>query len=108
VEQETAGVLRRTRIRRSRAEIETATRQIGAELLQMLAPELELYPTPSPAHCPGCLFVAPCLTMIEGADPTLDLASRFRPGPAGPTYEPRLGAGGGGGRSVALPPQPPL
>ena len=87
-------LLRRTRIRRSRAEIETATQQIGAELLEMLDPELALYPTPSPAHCPQCIFVAPCLAMTEGTDPTLDLASRFRAGPAVAAYEPRLGAGG--------------
>ncbi|MFN2517454.1 MAG: hypothetical protein ABR604_00215 [Jatrophihabitantaceae bacterium] len=107
VQQETAGVLRRTHIRRSPAEIETARQQIGAELLEMLDPELALYPTPSPAHCPQCVFVAPCLAMTEGADPTLDLASRFRQGPTAPIYQPRLGAGGGGGRNVAMPPQPP-
>ncbi|PZS15712.1 MAG: hypothetical protein DLM57_12145 [Pseudonocardiales bacterium] len=107
VEQETAGVLRRTRIRRSRAEIETTRRQIGAELLEMLDPGLALYPTPSPEQCPQCIFLAPCLTMLEGGDPTLELAARFRQGPAGPTYEPRLGAGGGGGRTVAMPAPPP-
>jgi hypothetical protein len=107
VEQETAGVLRRTRIRRSRPEIETTRMQIGAEVLEMLDPDLRLYPTPSAQHCPRCVFVAPCLTMIEGADPVLELASRFRRGPAVATYEPRLGAGGGGGRNIAIPPVPP-
>ncbi len=107
VEQETAGILRRTRIRRSRGEIETTARQVGAEALEMLNPKLALYPTPSAAHCPQCLFVAPCLAMTEGEDPALDLATRFRPGPAEPVYEPRLGAGGGGGRNVAMPPSPP-
>jgi hypothetical protein len=106
VEQETAGILRRTRIRRSRAEIETTRLQIGAEVLEMLDRDLRLYPTPAAEHCPQCVFVAPCLTMIEGADPTLDLASRFREGPAVATYEPRLGAGGGGGRIIAMPPPP--
>jgi hypothetical protein len=108
VERETISLLRRTRIRRSRAEIETATQQIGAELLEMLDPELALYPTPSPAHCPQCIFVAPCLAMTEGTDPTLDLASRFRAGPAVAAYEPRLGAGGSGGRNIAMPPPPPM
>jgi hypothetical protein len=104
VHQEAAGILRRTRIRRSRGEIETAIRQIATEVLDMLNPELPVYPTPSPAHCAQCLFVAPCLAMTEGEDPTLDLASGFRPGPPVPVYEPRLGAGGGGGRNIAMPP----
>ncbi|PZS36882.1 MAG: hypothetical protein DLM58_00760 [Pseudonocardiales bacterium] len=107
VEQETAGVLRRTRVRRTRAEIETTRQQVGAEVLEMLDPDLRLYPTPSAEHCPHCVFIAPCLTMIEGADPTLDLASRFRQGPPAAEYEPRLGAGGGGGRRLAMPPPPP-
>lgn len=105
--QETAGMLRRTRIRRSRTEIEAAGRQIGAELLDMFDPSLALYPAPSPAHCPLCAFVAPCLTMTEGADPILDLASRYEKGPQSPSYEPRLGAGGGGGRNISLPAPPP-
>jgi len=71
-----------------------------------LDPALTLYPTPSPAHCPECIFVAPCLTMTEGGDPTLDLASRFRQGRDAPSYEARLGAGGGGGRYVPIPPPP--
>lgn len=104
VEQETAGVLRRTRIRRTGAEIETITQQIGAEALEMLNPELALYPTPSPAHCPRCAFAAPCLSMTEGADPALDLAAGFARGPAVPAYQPRLGSGGAGGRIIAMPP----
>lgn len=107
VEQETAGGLRRTRIRRSRAEIAAAERQIGAEVLEMLDAGLEPYPNPSPKHCPECVFKAPCLTMTEGSDPTLDLASRYRQGPAAVAYEARLGSGGGGGRNVALPAPPP-
>lgn len=106
IEQETAGPIRRTRIRRPRAEIDAAARQIGAEVLDMLGPDLALYPTPSPEHCPTCLFLAPCVSMTQGSDPTLDLASRFRQGPAVLSYQPRLGAGGAGGRNIALPPEP--
>jgi len=104
VHQETSGIVRRTRIRRSRTEIETSRHQVGAEVLAMLDPALAVYPAPTPAHCPQCLFVAPCLTMTEGGDPALDLASRFRRGPDAPTYEPRLGASGGGARYVPIPP----
>ncbi len=107
VNQEIAGPLRRTKIRRSREEIDTAARQIGTELLDMLDPDLRLYPTPSPRHCPCCSFLAPCLAMTQGADPALELASRYRLGPEGVSYEPRLGAGGGGGRNISLPGIPP-
>ncbi|CAN5312414.1 hypothetical protein BH20ACT5_BH20ACT5_15850 [soil metagenome] len=107
VRQETAGVLRRTHIRRTRAEIAAAGVQIGAEVLDMLDPELRVYPTPSAAHCGRCDFLAPCLTMGEGADPALDLAARYRRDPVGPAHTPRLGAGGGG-RGAVMPPAPPL
>ncbi|MDQ3733001.1 MAG: hypothetical protein M3400_03200 [Actinomycetota bacterium] len=106
LEQELAGPIRRTRIRRNRAEIEGAVEQIGAEVLDMLDPALSLYPTPSPHSCPECLFLAPCVAMTEGADPTLDLASRFQQGSAAVAYEPRLGSGGGGGRNISLPGSP--
>jgi len=107
VDQEVSGPIRRTRIRRERAEIEAAVQQIGAEVREMLVPGLALYPTPSAQHCPMCTFLAPCLTMTEGADPTLDLASRYRQGPEVVHYEPRLGAGGSGGRNISLPESPP-
>ncbi|MGI8720644.1 MAG: hypothetical protein ACR2JG_00300 [Geodermatophilaceae bacterium] len=107
VEQEIAGPLRRTKIRRSREEIDTAVQQVGAEVLDMLDPHLRLYPTPSPRHCPSCAFLAPCLAMTHGVDPALELASRFRQGPEASPYEPRLGAGGGGGRNISLPGNPP-
>ena len=107
VEQEIAGPLRRTKIRRTREEIDTAAQQIGAEVLDMLDSHLRLYPTPSPRHCPSCAFRAPCLAMTHGADPALELASRFRQGPEAVSYEPRLGAGGGGGRNISLPGNPP-
>lgn len=107
IHQEVAGPLRRTRIRRRRAEIESAARQIGAEVLDMLDPGLSVYPTSSPSHCPSCVFLAPCVAMNEGEDPALELATRFRQGPLAPEYEPRLGAGGAGGRNVALPGRPP-
>lgn len=107
VDQEISGPIRRTRIRRGRAEIEAAIQQVGAEALEMLSPDLPVYPTPSPRHCAQCDFLAPCLTMTEGSDPALDIASRYRQGPEVLSYEPRLGAGGSGGRNISLPEQSP-
>jgi len=107
LEQEIAGPIRRTRIRRGRAEIDAAVQMIAAEVLDMLDPALTPYPSPSPHWCPQCVFLAPCMAMSEGADPGLDLASRFRQGPTSVGYEPHLGAGGGGGRNISLPAPPP-
>ncbi|MEJ7832504.1 MAG: hypothetical protein WKF79_06285 [Nocardioides sp.] len=107
LQQETAGPVQRTTIRRHRAEIEATVANIGAEVLEMLDPDLAPYPHPSPRHCPDCSFLAPCLTMTGGADPAPEIAAHFRQGPAAAVYEPRLGAGGGGGRNVALPSPPP-
>lgn len=107
IEQEVAGPIRRTRIRRGRAEIEAVAAQLGAEILGMLDPGPAVYPTPSPHHCPDCAFLGPCLTMTAGDDPAPDLAARFERSPAVPAYESRLGTGGAGGRSVALPGPPP-
>jgi hypothetical protein len=105
VNRTTAGVVRRTRIRRTRMEIEISRQQVGAEVVQMLDPALAIYPTPSPAHCPGCPFVAPCLTMTEGGDPSSRLEVAFRQRSATEAFAPRLGSGGAGGRYIPIPPQ---
>jgi len=107
MEQEVSGPVRRTRIRRGRAEIQAAVTQIAAEALEMVTSQLPIYPTPSPRHCPGCAFLAPCLALSQGNDPALELAAHFQQGPEIADYEPRLGAGGGGGRNISLPGKPP-
>ncbi len=104
VHRTTAGVVRRTRIRRSRAEIEVSRQQVGAEVLEMLDPALAIYPTPSPDHCPDCAFVAPCLTMTEGGDPSSYLEVAYEPRSATEAFAPRLGSGGAGGRYIPIPP----
>ena len=76
MEQRTAGVLRRTRIRRTRDEIAAAAGLIAAEAVDMTS-DPAVYPTFA-AHCRDCEFAAPCLVMIEGADPGPVLAADFR------------------------------
>ena len=102
VEQGTAGMLRRTRIRRSRDEIAAIGRQVAAEAIEMTgAPTI--YPSPGP-HCLECEFRSPCLRLFEGADPGPLLAFHFRRRPAQPEYKPRLGqATWGFGRGAAPP-----
>jgi hypothetical protein len=100
VQQRTAGVLRRTRIRRSRDEIAGAPRLIAAEALEM-AGEPAIGPTFA-AHCATCEFTAPCLTMLAGNDAEPLLAHSFRTRIGG--TKPRLGQSTWGfGRGAAPP-----
>jgi hypothetical protein len=103
VEQRTAGVLRRTRIRRSRAEITAAGPLIGAEALDM-TDRPAVYPTPA-AHCHVCEFNAPCLAITAGEDPEPLLAAHFRRHPAEDRGRPRLGQSTWGFGRGAAPPQ---
>jgi hypothetical protein len=102
VEQRTAGVLRRTRIRRSRDEIDAVGRLLAAEILEMTGVP-RVYPSPG-QHCLACEFTAPCLSLFEGADPEPALAKHFRPRADNPEQKPRLGqATWGFGRGAAPP-----
>jgi hypothetical protein len=103
IEQHTAGVLRRTRIRRSRDEIAAVGALLGAEAVDMItAPAI--YPSPA-AHCHTCLFNDPCLTMTEGADAEAVLAAHFRRPLAVTELKPRLGQSTWSYGRGAAPPQ---
>jgi hypothetical protein len=103
VEQSIAGLLRRTRIRRSRAEIGAVGELIGAEAIQMnSAPAI--YPTFA-AHCQACEFSTPCRAIVEGTDPEPLLAAQFRRHPAEDQRKPRLGQSTWGFGRGAAPPQ---
>jgi hypothetical protein len=102
VERATAGLLRRTRIRRSRAEIGAVGLRIGAEAIQMTGA-----PAVSPTfgvHCGTCEFSAPCLALVAGQNPEPMLAANYRRHPAENQRKPRLGqATWGFGRGAAPP-----
>jgi hypothetical protein len=98
-----AGVLRRTRIRRTRDEINAAGAQIAAEALEMTG-DPAIYPTPAP-HCEVCAFAAPCLTMFRGSDPQPMLSEQFREHRADSVPAPRLGQSTWGFGRGAAPPQ---
>jgi hypothetical protein len=101
-EQRTAGVLRRTRIRRSRDEIAAVARLIATEAVDMTS-DPAIYPTFA-AHCGDCEFTAPCLVMLQGTDPSPVLAADFRQRPAETKPKPRLGQSTWGfGRGAAPP-----
>jgi hypothetical protein len=102
VEVQTAGVLRRTRVRRTRAEIDAAAGLIAAEALDMTTGPA-VYPTPA-AHCSDCAFTRPCLALFAGADPEPLLAADFRTRPEMVQPAPRLGQQTWGfGRGAAPP-----
>ena len=102
IEQSTAGFVRRTRIRRSRAEIGAVGALIGADAVQMCR-EPAIYPTFA-AHCQACEFIAPCRAIVEGTDPEPLLAAEFRRRPAEDQRKPRLGQSTWGfGRGAAPP-----
>ena len=103
IAQFTAGFVRRTRIRRSRAEIAAVGALIGAEAAQMCGGPA-IYPTFA-AHCQVCEFLAPCQAMVEGKDPEPLLATKFRPRPADDQRKPRLGQATWGFGRGAAPPQ---
>ena len=103
VEQYTAGLLRRTHIRRSRAEISLVPVLIGAEAIDMTG-DPAIYPTFA-HHCQMCEFSSPCLALIEGTDAETILAHGFRRQPTEDLAKPRLGQSTWGFGRGAAPPQ---
>lgn len=102
IHQSAAGPLRRTRIRRSRAEVAAVGLRIAADAIQMASA-----PPISPTfgrHCQTCEFSAPCLALVAGADPGPMLAANYRRHPAEDQRKPRLGQSTWGfGRGAAPP-----
>jgi hypothetical protein len=102
IEQRTAGLLRRTQIRRSRTVISTVPVFIGAEAMDM-TDSSAIYPTFGP-HCQSCEFSSPCLALVEGTDAERILAQHFRRPLTGDPPKPRLGQSTWGfGRGAAPP-----
>jgi hypothetical protein len=102
IEQSTAGLVRRTRIRRSRAEINAVGALIGAEAIQM-SREPAIYPIFA-AHCRTCEFSSPCLALVVGSDPEPILSANFRRRLPDDQRKPRLGQSTWGfGRGAAPP-----
>ncbi len=103
IEQRTAGILRRTRVRRSRDEIFSVGAQLADEALDMLDGPA-VYPNPG-EHCRSCEFSAPCLAMMAHTDAERLLANGFRRHPGEWERKPRLGQATWGFGRGAAPPQ---
>jgi hypothetical protein len=104
IEQRTVGMLRRTRIRRGRAEVAAVGSMMATEAIEMTSTPV-IYPSTGP-HCAACEFRWPCQSLFEGADPEPLLASHFVRGSGAVQQKdrPRLGqATWGFGRGAAPP-----
>jgi hypothetical protein len=103
VEQREAGVLRRTRIRRTRDEVGAVPAQLAAQVRVMAGlPRIE------PAfgeHCAVCEFSAPCLAILVGEDPEPLLANGFQLRPVDAKPKPKLGQSTWGFGRGAAPPE---
>jgi len=101
-EQRIAGVLRRTRIRRSRHEITSVGSVIAAEAIDMTSWP-SIYPTFA-THCQNCEFDAPCSAITRGAAVEPLLQNNFQRSPD-EARKPRLGQSTWGFGRGAAPPQ---
>ncbi|MBV8928337.1 MAG: hypothetical protein JO152_04340 [Mycobacteriaceae bacterium] len=102
ISQREAGVLRRTRIRRGRTEVNAVPARIAAEVLEMT--ESRAADPSFGSHCAACEFTAPCLAMLAGRDPEPLLARGFRERAAQSRPTPKLGQSTWGfGRGAAPP-----
>jgi hypothetical protein len=78
VDQQTTDHFRRTKIARSRSEVEGFGKQLAATAQDITDPMLRIYPTPSWGHCRRCPYRSPCVAMNEGADWRSVLAASYR------------------------------
>jgi hypothetical protein len=103
IEQRTAGLVRRTRIRRGRKEIASAGAQLAVEALEMIR-DPAIYPAPG-AHCSHCEFSAPCLALMAACDAEPLLANDYRRHAGESERKPRLGQATWGFGRGSAPPQ---
>ena len=69
---------RRTRITRTRAELEACGRQVAQEALEMTSPDLIIYPSPCVANCAPCPYREPCIALNMGTDEHAILEANYR------------------------------
>ena len=82
---------RRTRVPRPQAEKDAAADRLGRAVKTMLAPHIDIDPTPEWSHCSRCSFRAPCIAMNQGGDASALLAGAYRRRPPDVLEEGRLG-----------------
>ena len=78
VTQVESGRFRRTHIARSQSEMEVHRRRLAREALDMVDPDVHLYPSPSRRNCTDCQYRPPCVAMEEGTDVEVVLSGAYR------------------------------
>ena len=94
VEQHAGPGFRRTWLRHNPDDVAAAGQRLGRDVAEMARHDVAVYPEPSDQHCPACPYLAPCLALRAGTQPSL---SEYRPRPPDGPREGRLG-----GRSWSL------
>lgn len=70
---------RRIQVPRSREEISSFGQRLSAQVLDMIGPNVLIYPNPAPAHCGPCEFRQPCIATNAGGDVEGLLADCYKP-----------------------------
>jgi hypothetical protein len=78
VGQETSEHFRRTKLARSKAELEGFGRHLAQLARSITDPNVGVYSTPSWAHCATCRYRGPCIAMTQGRDVAPVLAASYR------------------------------
>jgi hypothetical protein len=105
IEQHVEQEFRRTWVRRSPAEVTEAGGRLAAEAAEMAGPGVSTDPSPSPAICPACAYLAPCQAMSAGRSEEPLLRSGYRERPEEKLVEGRLGGGAWSTGRGAAPPK---
>jgi hypothetical protein len=91
IEQQSSAQFRRTWVRRDPAEVAEAGRGLAEAAAQMTAAKAGVEPSPSPAICPSCAYLAPCQAMMAGRAVAPLLRSGYRERATEKLDEGRLG-----------------
>ena len=94
---------RRTRIPRASSELKAIAEQLALEALDMVSPDLRIYPNPSDESCAHCAFHLPCVAVTEGSDTKAILSRSYRNRAEPSEYEQLGGAHWSVGRGAAPP-----
>ncbi|MGH3721723.1 MAG: hypothetical protein ACRDRI_23320 [Pseudonocardiaceae bacterium] len=98
---------RRTRLRRSAAELAAASSDLAAEVNAATGTDLEVYPSPEPGVCARCSYRPPCLVLNQGGDVSAELSRSYRHRAPETLQEGRLGGATWSMNRGAAPPRWP-
>ena len=104
IKQQGNDLFRRTQVPRGRKELKNIGKQLALEALDMINPEVRLYPNPTRENCAACDYVAPCVAMNESSGASAILESLYRKRDERETEEGRIGGSNWSVVRGAIPP----